>query len=275
MGTATTSRELASSGSSSITEWTSVVAPPMSTTATSPCRVARPSTPRSTTSAGGGADQPGERGVAGQVLAPDHPAPGTSRGSRRGRRPGEDTDLGDDVAGEHVRHLPPPPAAPPPPLARRCCRRRRPAGATVLRQHGGGPVEHRGGCRRRYRRAVSTTSGRSGPQGLQRCRRQAAADHGDDATAAGQGDPAAGLGGDQFLIAHHGDPQAPAGARTPEHLGPRDGPVRSQELLTASEPASITSVSVVVRCSARPTRAPDAASTAIAFVNVEPKSTAR
>ncbi len=48
---ATTSRpRFASSGSSSITECTSVVAPPMSTTATSPCNPASTSTPRSTTS---------------------------------------------------------------------------------------------------------------------------------------------------------------------------------------------------------------------------------
>ena len=70
--------------------------------------------------------------------------------------------------------------------------------------------------------------------------------------AAGERDPAAGLGGDQLLVADHRDPQAAARARAGQHLGasPRGRPGAASAARQASYP-SRTSVPMVVAVGGR------------------------
>ena len=65
----------------------------------------------------------------------------------------------------------------------------------------------------------STTSGSAVRRSAQLGVVEAAREHQHDLAAAGEGDPAAGLGGDQLLVADDGDAQAAAGARAGEHVG--------------------------------------------------------
>ena len=76
-------------------------------------------------------------------------------------------------------------------------------------------------------------------------RGQAAAGDVHDPAAAGQRDPAAGLGGDQLLVADDGDPQPAAGRRAGQHLArrPPAGRPPASSARQASQP-SRTSVSI-------------------------------
>ena len=101
---ATTSRlRPASSGSSSTTLCTSVVAPPTSTTTVSPATSARSSTPVRTTSGRRPLDHAHEVGAAAEVLAADDVGEEELADGRPGTLRGEDADLRHDVRRDHER----------------------------------------------------------------------------------------------------------------------------------------------------------------------------
>ena len=104
------------------------------------------------------------------------------------------------------------------------------------------------------------------------------AEHRDHLAAAGERHPAAGLRGDQLLVADDRDPQATSGRGAREHLGVGRDRMRSSELgaagVEAVEHVALPSGSgIVVRWLAVPSSAPVAPSTSAALVKVEPKST--
>ena len=91
---------------SSTTEWTSVVAPPTSTTTTSPATSARQLDAGEHDVRGGATDHRGEVGARAQALAPMTWARNISRMAARGRLGCQDADPWDDVVGEHVGRSP-------------------------------------------------------------------------------------------------------------------------------------------------------------------------
>ena len=123
----------------------------------------------------------------------------------------------------------------------------------------------------------STTSGRGRAPQARQARRRAHDPRGDDLdhpAAAGERDPAAGLGGDQLLVADDGDPQPAAGGRAGQHLGARRpaGPARAGRPGTRRTRRARRSRSSSA-CDAWATIRPSARSTSAALVKVEPKST--
>ena len=209
-------------------EWTSVVAPPTSTTTTSPApgrSSSRPrassSTPVSTTSGVAPRTIAVKSAPRDEVLAADHVGeehladrgPGAVRA--RARRSAART-LSASTCG-----------TPAPRIAATSSR------ASTLPATTTGPVQpavdQRRGAARRSTSALppsvppisSTTSGavrrERARSGVARQRRRPTTC--DDLAAAGQRDPAAGLGGDQLLVADDGDPQPAAGAGAGQHLG--------------------------------------------------------
>ena len=206
---ATTSRlSPESSGSSSTTLWTSVVAPPTSTTTVSPAASARSSTPVRTTSGVAPCTMARKSSRALRCLPPitwernssriavrapsgaRTPIRGTMLASHDERVGGEDP--GDlvarlDHAGDH---------------------------------HRAGPARgERAGARQdRLRVAAVGATGQEDDVGLAvsdaaQVVLPAGGEHGHHLAAAGEGHPAPRLGGDQLLVADHGDPQAAARAR--------------------------------------------------------------
>ena len=130
-------------------------------------------------------------------------------------------------------------------------------------------------CRRRCRRSAAPRPARSRAARAGRRRRQAAAGDVHHPAAAGQRDPAAGLGGDQLLVADHRDPQPAAGARAGQHLG-----VRGPRVLPRPARPGTRRTRRGRRCRSSSRwlgRGDDPAlgrrSTSAALVNVEPKST--
>ena len=104
--------------------------------------------------------------------------------------------------------------------APRRCRRRRPDRASRCARAGGRPR----GCRpRRHRRCHRSAAPRRGGSSRRsaNARPRVAAEHGHHLAAAGQRDPAAGLGRDELLVADHRDPQSTTGRGAREHLGVR------------------------------------------------------
>ena len=168
-----------------------------------------------------------------------------------------------------------PPGSPRPRRGPRRCRPPRPGRPAGRDQRAGRRRAAPRRCRRRCRRsAAPRRAGR--PRARPASPSSATAgDDRDDLAAAGQRHPAAGLGGDQLLVADHGDPQPAAGAGAGQHLGV--GRARVLRATSAARQASYpssTSVSIVVGCAGRATSRPRRRrSTSAALVNVEPKST--
>ncbi len=226
---ATTSRARPSSvsavsGSISTTECTSVVAPPTSTTTTSPApgrsvdAQGEQLDPGEHDVRGGAADHRGEVGPRGEVLAADHVGQEhlADRGPRRVG--GEHADPGHDVVRDDVGY-----AA----LRQDRCElglrvdvaghHDRPGPAGGDQRPGGG--EHDLGV------AAVGAAGQQHHVGLAGAHLPGPAvvgttrhaDDVDDLAAAGQRDPASGLGGDQLLVADHGDPEPSPGAGAGQH----------------------------------------------------------
>ena len=222
---ATTSRpRFASSGSSSITECTSVVAPPTSTTATSPCSAASTSTPRSTTSGVAARTRRAKSGSRDRFFPPITWARNISRIAARApsgaNTPISGTTLAAGTCGT---------SASASTEDTRPCASLLPASndrstPAVPCQHRGGLLDDRGVP------AVGSAEEQHhirpvGAQRRQRRRRQTSAHDGDDPATAGQRDPSAGLGRDQFLVADHRDPQTAARTGAAQHLRAGHRPV--------------------------------------------------
>ena len=164
---------------------------------------------------GGAPDHRGEVGPRAEVLAADHVRPGTSRGSPRGRTSGASTPIRGTTLSASTCGTPPRIAAtssrtstlpatttgprqPPATSAR-----------AASEQHLGVAAVGPPGQQHHVRPARAPGRGRGVPDPTRPAR---GGDDVDDLAAAGQRDPAAGLGGDQLLVADHGDAQAAAGA---------------------------------------------------------------
>ena len=179
---------------------------------------------------GRAADHRGEVGARAEVLAADHVgeehlADRAPRGVR-----GEHADPGHDVVGQHVaaRRR----GSRRPRRGRRRCRPRRPVRASRRPPAPGRRRAAPRRCRRPCRpSAARRPAGR--PRGRARSGRRRAPARGrddrDHLAAAGQGDPATGLGGHELLVADDRDPQATAGAGAGQHLGGRRAGVLPDE----------------------------------------------
>ena len=156
-----------------------------------------------------------------------------SRIAARAEAGREHADLRDDVVGEHVRHVP----------------GGQDRGHLVARvdvagdDHRTGPAradEVAGGAEQHLGVAAVGAAGQQHHVRLARPHHEGPGDppraddgHADDRdhlAAAGERDPAAGLGGDQLLVADDRDPQAAAGARAGQHLRVRGARVRRDQL---------------------------------------------
>ena len=224
---ATTSRErFASSGSSSTTECTSVVAPPTSTTTTSPTPGRSRRASRQQLDAGEhdvgrrAGDHRGEVGALAEVLAADHVGQEHRADRGTGGVRGEHADAGHHVVGDDVR------------VVLQCLFYLGPGVHVAGDDDGAGPAagddapgridDHLGvAAVGPARQQHHVRPGRVPQAAPERCVRHTTrcGDDLDHAAAAGERDPAAGLGGDQLLVADHGDPQATSGAGAGEHLG--------------------------------------------------------
>jgi hypothetical protein len=150
-----------------------------------------------------------------EVLAADHVGQEHLADRGTGRVRGEHADAGHHVVGDHVRR----------PRERRL---HLGAGVDVARDdHGSGPAGLRQAPGRVDDRCGVAAVGAAGQQHDVRCTLVDGAQvvpardsqHGHHSATAGQGDPAAGLGRDELLVADHGDPQPAACGRARQHLG--------------------------------------------------------
>ena len=138
------------------------------------------------------------------------------------------TTLSVTTTGQTVQHSTRPPAAP------RRCRRRRPAHASRSPRAARAPRRMPSSSPPSVPPVSSTTSGRVvRARSAKAAVRGGPAEHGDHLAAAGERDPAAGLGGDQLLVADDRDPQSTTGRGAGQHLGVRRRGVLSSELGTA------------------------------------------
>ena len=161
-----------------------------------------------------------EVGPLAEVLAADHVGQEHLPDRRAGRVRGEHADAGHHVVGDDVRVVPQGLLDLGP-------------GVDVARDHdGAGPAaghdapgrvdDHLGvAAVRPARQQHHVRSGRVPQAAPERCVRHTtrSGDDLDHPATAGEGDPAAGLGGDELLVADHGDPQPPARGRAGQHLG--------------------------------------------------------
>ena len=158
-------------------------------------------------------------GAAAEVLAADDVAQEDLADRPARAVGGEHADARHDVVGEHVRRPRAGRAAPRPGAATRRCRPPRRAPATAARPGSRASPSSTSALPPSVPPTSSTTSGSAARSSASLASSSPPCEHQHDLAAAGERDPAAGLGGDQLLVADDRDAQPAAGAGAGEHVG--------------------------------------------------------